>query len=308
MPGPTEGAFVQVGKGAVEMKKIYLIVLLLGLLTASACTQTQPAADTSAGRADQNQIQHLSITANGEGWDAPEAAPAGWTEIVLANHSQGMRQAAFMRLDDGKTLEDVFAALEAGEEGTPAWMTAYGGVSGVMPGETKAVTINLPAGQYIVIDPVPEADGVPGMAKGYLIPLRVDESDTASSPPDADLSIGLADYTFVFDDTAVAAGSQTIQVTNTGPQEAHEVVIVKLNEGATVQDFLAAFAPGAPAGPPPGQIVAGTAPFATLTENYMEVEFETGHTYALICFLPSGPNEGQPHFMLGMLAEFEVPQ
>jgi hypothetical protein len=241
-----------------------------------------------------------------KGWEAPESVPAGWTEITLVNQSEGMRQAAFLRLDDGKTMEDVFTAIEAGLEGTPPWMTAYGGVSGVMPGEIRTVTANLPAGQYIVVDPVPEADGVPGMAKGYFMPLLVEESDITTSAPRGDLPLELKDYVFVYDRDSVTAGTKTIHVTNSGPQEAHEVVIVKLNDGATAQDFLAAFAPDAAADPPPGQIVAGTAPFASITENFLKVDFEAGSTYALICFLPAAQHEGKPHFMLGMVDQFEV--
>jgi hypothetical protein len=106
-------------------------------------------------------VHHFSITSSGQGWEALAIAPAGWTEITLVNQSEGMRQAAFLRLDDDKSMDDVFAATEAGMEGVPASMTSYGGLSGMMPGETKAVTANLPAGQYIVIDPVPEADADP---------------------------------------------------------------------------------------------------------------------------------------------------
>jgi hypothetical protein len=288
------------------VKGTFLIILLTSLLMASACSPFGPAADTSADGSASSQLLTLNITANSEGWEAAESVPAGWTEITLINRSDGMRQTAFFRLDDNKTMQDVFAAIEAGLEGTPSWMTAFGGVSGVMPGETRTVMANLPAGQYIVIDPVPEADGVPGMAKGYFMPLLVEESEIPTSAPSGDLSIELKDYAFVFDDASISAGSQTIRVTNSGPQEAHEVVIVKLNEGATAQDFLAAFAPDAPGGPPPGQIVGGTAPFDSITENYLEVEFEAGTTYALICFLPSDEHGSQPHFMLGMIDEFVV--
>jgi hypothetical protein len=288
------------------MKRIYLTILVLGLLMISACASANPAMDSSADATVDSKLHSLRITANGKGWDAPESNPAGWTEITLVNQSEAMRQAAFLRLEDGKTMEDVFAAIEAGLEGTPVWMKAYGGVSGVMPGETRTVTANLPAGQYIVVDPVPEADGVPGMAKGYFMPLLVEESDAVTSVPLEDISIELVDYAFAFNHASVKAGTQTIRVTNSGPQEAHEVVIVKLNDGATAQNFLAAFAPDAPPGPPPGQIVAGTAPFDSITENYLEVEFEAGATYALICFLPSDQHEGQSHFMLGMINQFEV--
>lgn len=289
------------------MYRYNLIVMLLLVLFASACGSTAVATDISADEPPASTVHELMITANGQGWEAPDSVPAGWTRITLDNQSEAMRQTAFLRLDDDKTMDDVFAAIEAGMEGTPPWMTAYGGVSGVMPGERKAVSVNLPAGHYIVIDPVPEVDGIPGMAKGYFMPLLVEESNVATAPPSSDMSLELVDYAFNFDFDAVTAGSHVIQVSNSSTQEAHEAVIVKLNEGTTVEDFLAAMAPDAPAGPPPGEFIVGTAAFEAITENYLEVEFEAGATYALICFIPSPLHGGQPHFMLNMVGQFVVP-
>ncbi|MEM7114589.1 MAG: hypothetical protein AAF614_19285 [Chloroflexota bacterium] len=249
----------------------------------------------------------MDIIATGEGWDAPESVLAGWTKVTLNNKSDGLRQAAFLRLDDDKNMDDVFAAIEAGMEGPAPWMVPYGGVSGVIPGAETAVSLNLAAGQYIVIDPVPTADGVPGMAKGYFMPLVVEESDVITAAPTTDLSVELVDYAFNTNYDAFSAGNQTIRVSNSGPQEAHELVVVKLDEGKSIQDFLGAFAPDAPGGPLPGTFVAGTAAFADVSDNYLEVTFEAGETYGIVCFTPSTVHGGQPHFMHGMVGQFTVP-
>lgn len=289
------------------MNRLTQIIVVVSMLITSACVPVAPAADSPASSTSAVTLHEMTIMATAEGWDAPDSVPSGWTKITLTNQSEGMRQTAFYRLDDDKTMDDVFAAIEAGLDGTPDWLTPYGGVSGVLPGTSKTVSADLPSGQYIVIDPVPDRDGVPGMAKGYFMPLVVEDGDVATSPPAAGMTLEMVDYAFIFDYDSVTAGSHTIEISNSGPQEAHEVVVVKLDEGATVQDFLAAFAPDAPAGPPPGLLVAGTAPFDTSTQNYLEVEFEAGATYGLVCFLPSSEHGGQPHFMLGMIGQFTVP-
>lgn len=281
------------------MKRLLMPMILLSLLILSACSAAAPEASAPA-------LHELQITATAEGWDAPATVPAGWTRITLANESDGLRQAAFMRLDDDKTMDDVFAAIEAGMSEPAPWMAPYGGVSAVLPGESGAVSANLPAGQYIVIDPVPTADGVPGMAKGYFMPLVVEESDVVTAAPAESLTVDLRDYAFEVDFETFSAGSHTIKVTNAGPQEPHELVIVKLEDGATVMDFLEAFAPDAPGGPLPGRFVTGTAAFASIAENYLEVTLEAGATYGIICFTPSPLNEGAPHFMMGMVDQFTV--
>lgn len=289
------------------MKRLFFPMILFSVFILGACGASEPQRGASVADAAESPVHEMSITATAEGWDAPASTPAGWTRITLSNESDGLRQAAFLRLEDDKTMDDVFAAIEAGMEEPAEWMVPFGGVSGVSPGESTTVSVNLDAGQYIVVDPVPTADGVPGMAKGYFMPLVVEESDVATSAPAADLTVNLVDYAFEVDYDAFSAGSHTIQVTNSGPQEAHELVVVRLDEGVTVQDFLGAFAPDAPGGPLPGQFVAGTAAFIEGSDNYLEVDLEEGAAYGIICFLPSPTNQGAPHFMLGMVGEFTVP-
>lgn len=282
------------------MRKFLFILGLLMGMTAAACGGKTPAVEETIGQ------HELTITAIGTGWDAPEAIPAGWTSISLVNNSDGMRQAAFLRLDDGKTMDDVMAAVQAGMEGPAPWMIPYGGVSAVMPGETRAVTANLPAGQYIVIDPVPTPEGVPGMALGYFMPLTVEESDIVTAAPEADVTVELIDYGFNYEQTAITPGRKLVKVSNRGPQEAHELVVVKLDEGASIEEFLGAFAPDAAGGPPPGQFVAGTAAFDLAAENYLEIELEEGATYGIVCFTPSSVHGGSPHFAHGMVEQFTV--
>ena len=295
--------------GAKEliMKKFKHIFIFLSLFIIAACTSANAEETNSTAATLDPTLHALTITATAEGWNAPESVPAGWTRVTLNNESEGLRQAAFLRLDDDKSMDDVFAAIEAGMEGPAPWMVPYGGVSGVLPGGETAVSLNLAAGQYIVIDPVPEPDGIPGMAKGYFMPLVVEESDVATAAPAADLSVELVDYAFNLDYDAISAGSHTLKVSNSGPQEAHELVVVKLDDGASIQDFLGAFAPDAPDGPPPGTFVAGTAAFNEQSDNYLEVTFEAGATYGIVCFLPSTVHGGQPHFMHGMVSQFTVP-
>lgn len=286
------------------MKALFTPIILFGMILLSACGAAGPDAGAPVADAASAALQEMTITATAEGWDAPEAAPAGWTSITLNNESDGLRQAAFLRLEDDKTMDDVFAAIEAGMEEPEAWMVPLGGVSGVSPGDRATVSVNLAAGQYIVVDPVPTEDGVPGMAKGYFMPLAVEENDAETSAPAADLDIDLVDYAFEVDYDALSAGEHTIKVSNSSSREAHEVVFVKLDEGATVGDFLAAFSPEAPGGPLPGEFIGGTAAFVGESDNYLTVELEEGASYGIICFLPSPANQGQTHFMLGMVGEF----
>lgn len=286
------------------MKRTTLTLCLILSILLSACALPPPPMMTESAAEATNA---LTITAEPTRFAAPDTWPAGWTAITLVNQSDDMRQAALYRLIEGKTMDDLSAAMQIGDpEAALALLIEIGGPAAVLPGAESTVTVNLQPGPHILLDPVPDAEGVPGMDKGYFMPFGVEDGDGTSAPT-ADLSVELVDYAYVFDEGAATAGRHTVEILNSGPQEAHEVIIIKLNQGATVQDFLAATAPDAPSGPPPGMPVAGTAALDMGEVAYLDLTLEPGATYALICFLPSTQQGGIPHFMLGMIGQFTVP-
>jgi hypothetical protein len=80
---------------------------------------------------------------------------------------------------------------------------------------------------------------------------------------------------------------------------------VKLNEGTTVEQVVAAFtSTEQPSGPPPWTSAGGIAGIAPETTAAMEVDVEAGD-YALICFIPD-PASGKPHAALGMVGGVTV--
>jgi len=80
--------------------------------------------------------------------------------------------------------------------------------------------------------------------------------------------------------------------------------LIQLNPGASVEEFLGAFEPGAPPGPPPGQGLGGFQEVKSGGGGVFTTDFAPGN-YALVCFVEE-PNTGAPHFALGMIHEFTV--
>ena len=110
----------------------------------------------------------------------------------------------------------------------------------------------------------------------------------------------LMDYGFQLS-TPITAGRHTIKIENTAAQS-HEAVIVKLNPGATMQDWVAAAEKMT--GPLPGQTIDGIGGLATGKRGYVTVDFTPGE-YGLICFAPDS-KDGKPHFVHGMIEQITV--
>jgi uncharacterized cupredoxin-like copper-binding protein len=236
------------------------------------------------------------------GFAGPDHIPAGVTTMQVVNKGKDPHHIQLLKLLQGKTADDFRAAIAADPARLPRWIQFVGGPNAVLPGSQSAATMNLSEGEYLLICLIPNKEGVPHMAIGMQKPLSVRGAKAALvSEPKAAVTITLAEFRFG-QSGPITAGSHTIQVRNHGTMP-HEVVVLKLDPGASAKDFGAAFEPGASA-PPPGRPVGGIVGLETGEHAFFTAQFEPGR-YGLICFFPD-PVTGKPHFMQGMTSEFIV--
>ena len=219
----------------------------------------------------------LTITATDFAFAVDGELTPGTTGIRLENDGQFEHDVQLLRIDGEQTAEEAIEAIE----GPPVnWLIPYGGVAPLAPGESAAVVDRLPAGRYALVCFIDEPDGVPHFAKGmvagspYAATRTTPISPTRTSRSPAQM-------------TAPAAAT-----------EGHEVGLVRVPEGTTVEQVLGVFS--GETAPPPGfdavslggvqGIDPGASQIATL-------DLKRG-SYVLICGIPSA--EGVPHAFLGM--------
>ena len=244
-------------------------------------------------------IRTVTVTANDYAFSAPDTIPAGMTEIRLLNRGAEMHHVWLIRLDAGKSMQDLFAVMKP-EAPLPAWARDVGGPNTPGPGGESTAILRLTPGRYAMICVIPSPDGKPHVMKGMAKQVTV----VPSVPPTATANLQIAstmtllDYTFQFSQP-LAAGRQMIRVRNTAAQP-HEVVFVKLQPGKKTADVLAWMEKME--GPPPGAPIGGTTPMAKGEENIISLDLAPGE-YGLICFVGDA-KDGKPHFMHGMMMEF----
>lgn len=272
---------------------ILCIALALSLAQSSTPLAAGPSAETP---------NTITYTARDHEFTGPEKIVGGWKTVKIINHGQDLHQVQFLKLPEGKTAADFRDEMAADPTRLPPWVQRRSGPNSVVPGEQALAIIYLEPGEYVLLCGIPDKRGIPHVALGMLKPLRVAPAPSErTKTPAADQTITLADFTFELSQP-VRAGARTIRVVNTGEQ-AHEVVVVKLAPGASVENFLDAFRPGvafSPAGKPIGGLV-GLDPGR---EGFFRTDFPPGR-YGLICFLPDLVMRA-PHFTRGMLLDFEV--
>jgi hypothetical protein len=101
---------------------------------------------------------------------------------------------------------------------------------------------------------------------------------------------------------AIAPGHHTILVKNEGPQP-HELALLRLAPGKTVQDF-GTWAETGMKGPPPAEPIGGVALLSKGGEGTFTVDLPAGE-YGLICFVPDA-KDGKPHLVHGMVKTIKV--
>jgi hypothetical protein len=263
---------------------LFSLALLLAV-TLAGCSPAAP-----------NQV---SYTVEDGGYAGPDQLQAGWTRMMLTNASSGVDHIQLVKLGDGQSVDALAAALVEHPEGFPTWAKPLGGPNAPDPGGTATAIVNLEPGNYAMYSAIPNGEGVPGVARGFLKALTVTSQRSAAAEPRADLTIELNNFSFGLAGTP-AAGTRTIRFDNSGSQP-HEAYLVKLNDGVTVEDYLNA----SPDAPPPAAGLGGITGIGPGDHQFIVTELEAGN-YALMCFFTDPASEA-PHFALGMVSEFSVP-
>jgi hypothetical protein len=83
-------------------------------------------------------------------FDGPMELTAGWNRLTLLNDGTMPHHLMLLRLNDGKMLDDLLAALPQGLEGVFAVSTSMGGPGSVEPGQHSTVVLDLHTGNVNV--------------------------------------------------------------------------------------------------------------------------------------------------------------
>lgn len=190
------------------------------------------------------------------------------------------------RLVEGVTIEQLMEVLATAEENPGPALELVKLYGGSFMGQ--ATMANLMPGSYVALT----TGGEPAVAEFTVV------EGEAMDEPEAAVEATLMDFTFVIPDE-IAAGPQLWKISNKGEQW-HEIVIIQLQEGMTVEDVLATFAGPEMEGPPPFDFFGGYGVISEGNEGWIEFDLAPGE-YTVICFLPNLAGDFSPHAMHGMV-------
>jgi hypothetical protein len=248
----------------------------------------------------------VNFDANDYSYTLPDMLAAGQVTLVMRNVGKVPHQAQLMKLNSGVTLDQFAAALQqSGESAALALVSLEGGPGVLDPGPNpEQVTVDLQAGNYVVVCFLVDPDGAPHFAKGMIKPLQVTAAPAGApaAPLNAPVTITLRDFQFETPDS-LTSGNNTWKITNSGPQP-HEIQVAKLPAGGGTDDVLKFFATTPPTGPPTFQSIGGFQGISPNESGLLTLNLPGGD-YAFYCAIPD-PNTGKRHLEEGMLKQVTI--
>jgi hypothetical protein len=131
----------------------------------------------------------VTVTAHDYSLDAPDTLPEGAVTLRLLNQGKEFHHLWLVRLDEGKTAEDLLAALKR-RAPLAGLVEDLGGPNAPMPGGGESnATVMLTPGNYVMACLIPSRDGVPHVMKGMMRPLTVVRAWRRAELPVADVHL-----------------------------------------------------------------------------------------------------------------------
>lgn len=240
---------------------------LLAAMALTACGGTASGAASSSSPPATQPTVEVGV-AGSSFTGVPDSVHPGDLTLAFDNSGTTLHMAAIGALAGGHTAADLTAFLSSpdGQSGPPPWLTLVGGVDELDPGHTGSWSGNLAAGSYVLLSFVPDAQGVPELADGFLAPFTASGDEVHADAPDAGATVTLGPDA-ALDLSAVPAGTtaitlvnddaqpRTVDVTSVKPGRTYDDVVAEAQQGNGVPPSLERL--GGTVVPPHGRVVVG---------------------------------------------------
>jgi hypothetical protein len=135
------------------MKRTPWLAAALAVLVLGACGDDGDGESVETDVAPGDDVPHLTFDGSSCVFDGPSEVAAGEVAVELTNTSGGYANVIVVRLDEGKTGQDLGDLIGPGEaQGSPpSWAHDMGGQPPAASGETMRWEANLAAGEYAAL-------------------------------------------------------------------------------------------------------------------------------------------------------------
>jgi hypothetical protein len=265
------------------------------------------AAIAGCGGSSNDKATQLSMTISESGktasFQAPKTTKGGLVQVNLTNKGQAPHGVQFIQYTAGHSAADVQQQLGSNSDKIPSWIKLPGGIGTIAGGSTQSATLNLPAGNYVLVD----SAALGGPSSGPPATAQM----TVSSGDNGDLPSTSGDVTanetgkdkFAWEISGLHTGQNDITFSSKGDESVHLIIAAPLKGNAPpdsqiVKDLSAG------QGPPPPYVDIKNAQSTAILDGGLaqttKLDLKTPGKYLFFCPL-TDRDGGKPHFEEGLL-------
>jgi hypothetical protein len=200
----------------------------------------------------------LSISEQGKtaSFQAPKTAKGGLVEVSLKNAGQAPHGLQFIQYTGDHTVADVQKQLQSNSNKVPDWLRAEGGIGSVNPGASQTATVNLPAGNYLLVDAATAFGPGAGSGPPATAPMTFSSGDTGDLPdtPGKVVANEVGKDKFAWDLSGLHSGQNDITFEAKGDEALHLIIAVPVNGTAPPLSQIQSDFAKAGHGPPPSYL------------------------------------------------------
>jgi hypothetical protein len=151
------------------------------VLTATAAAGAALVAGCGSSSTEPTNLS-MSISENGKAasFQVPKTATGGLVDLSFKNNGKAPHGVQLVQYTGNHTAQDVLKTISGNSNVTPEWIRGQGGTDVVAGGKSTSATLNLPAGNYIVVDSAQQ--GGPSSGPPATAEMKFSSGDTGDLP------------------------------------------------------------------------------------------------------------------------------
>jgi hypothetical protein len=268
-----------------------------GLVALAGCGSSSSTEPTKVSMSISEQGQTATLK-------APKTAKGGLVEVDFKNDGKAPHGVQLIQYTGSHTVADVQKQLGSNSNKIPSWIKLPGGTVTVPGGKTDTATLNVPAGNYLLVDSAAlggPSSGPPATAQVKF--TSGDSGDLPSTPGTVKAATAGKDK-YAWDISGLKSGKNTITFDSQGKDAVHFIIAAPIKGKAPpLSKIQSDFAKGGNGPPPPYLDVQNAVSTAIVdggSSQTTTLDLKKPGSYVFFCPL-TDRDGGKPHDQEGLL-------
>jgi hypothetical protein len=278
------------------------------LLIASAVVGLLLLAGCGGGGTKATKVS-MSISEQGKkaSFTVPKSAKGGLVDLSVKNNGRAPHGVQLVQYTGDHSAADALKEVGSGSNKVPDWLRAQGGTPAIPGGQSDTATLNLAAGNYVVVDSA--ALGPSGGAPPATAEMKFTSGDTGDLPS-APATV-IADETgkdkFAWDISGLKSGKNQITFDSKGKDALHLIIAAPVKGKApSLSKIKADLGSG---GPPPTYLDLNNAQSTAVLDGGLSqtttLDLKKPGQYVFFCPL-TDRDGGKTHDQEGLLKTVDI--